>query len=61
MQLGGVIRDAVLAHRIGHHVKLLSGSDQRVNEGELVIRMYVVVIRSENDQDTAVQLFCERD
>ena len=42
----------MFTHWIGHHVKLLSGRNQRVNERELIIRMHVVIIRSENDQDT---------
>ena len=60
MKRRGFIRDAVLAHRIGHHLKLFARRDQRVDEGHLVIRMHVVVIRSVNDQETTVQIFCER-
>ena len=60
MTCAGIVRNPMLAHRIRHHVKPLSGSDQRVNKRELVIRMHVVVVRSVNDQQTTVQLFRER-
>src|SRR5689334_5256636 len=60
MKRGGFVGDAVLAHRIRHHLKLLPTRNQRVDKRQLVVRMHVVVIRSEDDQELGVQLFRER-
>ena len=57
MKRGGFVRDAVLAHGIRHHVESLLRSDQSINKSQLVIRMHVVVVRAEDDQEMAVQLF----
>ena len=60
MKRGGFIGDAVFAHRIRHHVERLAGGDQRVCECRLVIRVYVVVRGSINDQQMAAQFLRTR-
>lgn len=36
MKLGRQIFNAMLAHRIAHHVEFLTGGDERVDKGELI-------------------------
>jgi hypothetical protein len=50
MKSGRQIVNAVFAHRIAHHVKLLAGGDQCVDKRQFIVRMYIVVIGAVNNK-----------
>ena len=56
MNLRGKIIDAMFAHRVAHHVELLSSGHERVDKGHLVVRMHIVIVAAEDDEQRSVQI-----
>ncbi len=56
MDLRRSIGKSVLAHGVDDAFVLLTRLDQRVHERQLVLRVHVVIVAAENDEQGAVQL-----
>ena len=56
MNLRRSIGESVLAHWVDDAFVLLAGLDQRVHERLLVLRVYVVIVGAENNEQLAMQL-----